>query len=152
MCIRIHTSIHAHKHRCKHTSLQTHTQTCIHTPSSSVSVCDWLVLIPCPAARPMSLKLLPIIPQTVVFLPAQSRVGQQGQTTFKDNSVPPPPSVFPPLYHPLFVCISMENEQEREPVQVPSPSRTCSSIRLSVPSSPILYPNRQTDVLALLQF
>lgn len=56
----VHTDTHTYINAS--TSLYTHMHTCIHTPSSSVSVCDWLVLVPCPAAWPMSLKLLPLCP------------------------------------------------------------------------------------------
>lgn len=101
-------------HLSASTAQDRHKQTCVHTPSSSVSVCDWLVLVPCPTSLTNELEAAPY--QTFSsnsFIPAQSHVGQQGQTTFKDNS-----SFFFPLV--VLVCISMENEQECKPV-VPNP-------------------------------
>uniref|UniRef100_A0A7N6BS73 non-specific serine/threonine protein kinase n=1 Tax=Anabas testudineus TaxID=64144 RepID=A0A7N6BS73_ANATE len=39
-----------HPYFCKQNTVHSPEHTLIHTPSSSVSVCDWLVLVPCPAA------------------------------------------------------------------------------------------------------
>lgn len=170
MCIRIHTS--THKHINASTPLQTRTHADTYTYTLLLCISLWLA---CPGSLSSSLtneleaaplpplpSPPPSSPQMVFFLPAQSHVGQQGQTTFKDNSNPlslsPSPSILP-LYHPLFVCISMENEQESEPVPSPNPLPD-PSIHPSYPSvclpppppSPIMYPSRQTNVLALLQF
>lgn len=153
----VHTDTHTYTHQCKHT-LYTNTYADMYT--YTLLLCISLRLA-CPGSLSSSLtnelEAAPPLSPKSSFLPrAQSLVGQQGQTTFKDNSVPSPLSVIPPLCHSLFVCISMENEQECEPVQVqtapPPPDLFVHPSVCPPPPSPSCTPNRQTDILALLQF
>lgn len=120
-------------------------QTCIHKPSSSVSVCDWLVLVPCPADLTSELEAAPPPPPIVpLSWSLSSQLSFMLASEDKLQFSPSSSSFCPALLYsaPLFVCISMENEQEREPVQVLPPTLT----RLS-PSCfflPTLFP-LQTD-------
>lgn len=150
LCIRTHA--HTHTHNNASTSVNTHTciHLYIHPPPLYLSL--WLA---CPGSLSSSLtnELEAASPSSseMVFV-LTAHVGQQGQTTVQSLASF---SLNPHLNHWLFFCISMENNQECEPVQVPDPPDTLKPfIHPSVwPSSlPIMYPNRQTDVLALLQF
>lgn len=139
--LHTHTHIDAHTHRCKHTSIQTHTRRHVYTHPPLYQSAIGLSWFPVQQPDQWAWSCSPIVPQIVFFLPAQSHVGQQGQT-FKDNSVPL-------LYIIPFVCISMENEQEREPVPVPPPSPPDMFIHPSVCPPPLLPPPhpvpQQTD-------
>lgn len=142
-----HTSMQAHplyKHLCRHVY--------VHPPPLYQSAIG-LSWFPVQQPDQWAWSCSPVVPQIVVFLPAQSHVGQQGQTTFKDNSVPP-------LCHPSFMSPPLYLHQHGEwtgvwactsPLPLPPlplPSRPVHpSVCLPSPLRTILYPptDRQTS-------
>lgn len=141
----LHTyrSVHTNKRQCKHTSPNTNRCRNKHKKppfSSSVSVCDWLVLVSCPAIGSMTSKLLLPISLTA-FCPvlSGSHVGQRRHLKTS----------------PLYSCLS------HLPFVFPS-SWTASAWRMNrrsdflffpCPSFPSHHPSpkQTTGVLALLQ-
>ena len=152
ICAYGHTQTHAHTH----TSMQAHPlykhlcrHVYVHPPPLYQSAIG-LSWFPVQQPDQWAWSCSPVVPQNVFSLPAQSHVGQQGQTTFKDNSVPP-------LCHPSFMSPPLYLHQHGEWTGVwactsplpspPSPPDLFIHPSVCPPSQPILYPptDRQTS-------
>lgn len=132
--------------------VQTQMQTCIHKPSSSVSVCDWLVLVPCPADLTSELEAAPPPPPIVpLSWSLSSQLSFMLASEDKLQFSPFSSSFCPALLYSapsLFASAWRMNRSVNLYRSCPRPP-TC----LSPPCFflPILFPSRQTGVLALLQ-